>query len=101
MSYEEYTERKESGLDEPEPEPEEPATPMTADMLRARRKAEGRSGPLNLDEIEVPAELLASYMEAEAPVDEEESETGGRGQRREPRRGDSPDARRYEDLMDE
>lgn len=108
MSYEEYTERKESGLDEPEPEvdepavPEEPATPMTADMLRARRKAEGRSGPLNLDEIEVPAELLAGYMEAEAaPVDEEESETGGRGQRREPRRGDSPDARRYEDLMDE
>ena len=108
MSYEEYTERKESGLDEPEPTvdepavPEEPATPMTADMLRARRKAEGRSGPLNLDEIEVPAELLAGYMEAEAaPVDEEESETGGRGQRREPRRGDSPDARRYEDLMDE
>ena len=108
MSYEEYTERKESGLDEPEPEvdepavPEEPATPMTADMLRARRKAEGRSGPLNLDEIEVPAELLAGYMEAEAaPVDEEESETGGRGQRRVPRRGDSPDARRYEDLMDE
>ncbi len=108
MSYEEYTERKESGLDEPEPEvdepavPEEPATPMTADMLRARRKAEGRSGPLNLDEIEVPAELLAGYMEAEAaPVDEDESETGGRGQRREPRRGDSPDARRYEDLMDE
>ena len=108
MSYEEYTERKESGLDEPEPAvdepavPEEPATPMTADMLRARRKAEGRSGPLNLDEIEVPAELLAGYMEAEAaPVDEEESETGGRGQRREPRRGDSPDARRYEDLMDE
>jgi N utilization substance protein A len=108
MSYEEYTERKESGLDEPEPEvdepavPDEPATPMTADMLRARRKAEGRSGPLNLDEIEVPAELLAGYMEAEAaPVDEEESETGGRGQRREPRRGDSPDARRYEDLMDE
>ena len=108
MSYEEYTERKESGLDEPEPEvdepavPEQPATPMTADMLRARRKAEGRSGPLNLDEIEVPAELLAGYMEAEAaPVDEEEAETGGRGQRREPRRGDSPDARRYEDLMDE
>ncbi|MCE2467124.1 MAG: transcription termination/antitermination protein NusA [Caldilineaceae bacterium] len=108
MSYEEYTERKEAGLDEPEPEveepavPEKPATPMTADMLRARRKAEGRSGPLNLDEIEVPAELLASYMEAEAArVDDEESETGGRGQRREPRRGDSPDARRYEDLMDE
>lgn len=108
MSYEEYTERKEAGLDEPEPEveepagPEEPATPMTADMLRARRKAEGRSGPLNLDEIEVPAELLASYMEAEAAgVEEEEPETGGRGQRREPRRGDSPDARRYEDLMDE
>ncbi len=108
MSYEEYTERKEAGQDEPEPEveesavPEEPATPMTADMLRARRKAEGRSGPLNLDEIEVPAELLAGYMEAEAaPVDEEEPETGGRGQRREPRRGDSPDARRYEDLMDE
>ncbi len=108
MSYEEYTERKESDQDEPEPEveesavPEEPATPMTADMLRARRKAEGRSGPLNLDEIEVPAELLAGYMEAEAAsVDEEEPETGGRGQRREPRRGDSPDARRYEDLMDE
>lgn len=108
MSYEEYTERKEAGQDEPEPEveesavPEEPTTPMTADMLRARRKAEGRSGPLNLDEIEVPAELLAGYMEAEAaPVDEEEPETGGRGQRREPRRGDSPDARRYEDLMDE
>lgn len=108
MSYEEYTERKEAGQDEPEPEveetavPEEPATPLTADMLRARRKAEGRSGPLNLDEIEVPAELLAGYMEAEAaPVDEEEPETGGRGQRREPRRGDSPDARRYEDLMDE
>ncbi len=108
MSYEEYTERKEAGQDESEPEveesavPEEPATPMTADMLRARRKAEGRSGPLNLDEIEVPAELLAGYMEAEtASVDEEESETGGRGQRREPRRGDSPDARRYEDLMDE
>lgn len=108
MSYEEYTERKEAGQDEPEPEvgesavPEEPATPMTADMLRARRKAEGRSGPLNLDEIEVPAELLAGYMEAEAaPVDEEEPETGSRGQRREPRRGDSPDARRYEDLMDE
>lgn len=108
MSYEEYTERKEAGQDEPEPEveesavPEEPATPMTADMLRARRKAEGRSGPLNLDEIEVPAELLAGYMEAEAaPVDEEEPATGGRGQRREPRRGDSPDARRYEDLMDE
>ncbi len=108
MSYEEYTERKEAGLDEPEPDveepavPEEPATPMTADMLRARRKAEGRSGPLNLDEIEVPAELLAGYMEAEAArVDEEEPETGGRGQRREPRRGDSPDARRYEDLMDE
>lgn len=108
MSYEEYTERKEAGQDEPEPEveesavPEDSATPMTADMLRARRKAEGRSGPLNLDEIEVPAELLAGYMEAEAaPVDEEEPETGGRGQRREPRRGDSPDARRYEDLMDE
>lgn len=108
MSYEEYTERKEAGLDEPEPEveeptvPEEPATPMTADMLRARRKAEGRSGPLNLDEIEVPAELLAGYMEAEAArVDEEEPATGGRDQRREPRRGDSPDARRYEDLMDE
>ncbi|MXZ26442.1 MAG: hypothetical protein F4Y80_16600 [Caldilineaceae bacterium SB0665_bin_21] len=108
MSYEEFTERKEAGQDESEPEveepavPEEPATPMTADMLRARRKAEGRSGPLNLDEIEVPEELLAGYMEAEAaPTDEEESETGGRGQRREPRRGDSPDARRYEDLMDE
>ncbi|MCY4521675.1 MAG: transcription termination factor NusA [Caldilineaceae bacterium] len=108
MSYEEYTERKEAGLDESEPEveepavSEEPATSMTADMLRARRKAEGRSGPLNLDEIEVPAELLASYMEAEAARgDEEESETGSRGQRREPRRGDSPDARRYEDLMDE
>ncbi len=108
MSYEEFTERKEAGQDESVPEveepavPEEPATPMTADMLRARRKAEGRSGPLNLDEIEVPEELLAGYMEAEAaPTDEEEPATGGRGQRREPRRGDSPDARRYEDLMDE
>ena len=108
MSYEEYTERKEAGLDEPEPEveepdvAEEPTTPMTADMLRARRKAEGRSGRLNLDEIEVPAELLAGYMEAEAArTEEEEPETGSRSPRREPRRGDSPDARRYEDLMDE
>lgn len=108
MSYEEFTERKEAGLDESEPEveepavPDEPATPMTADMLRARRKAEGRSGPLNLDEIEVPEELLAGYMEAETvSTDAEEPKIGGRGQRREPRRGDSPDARRYEDLMDE
>lgn len=109
MSYEEYTERKEAGLDEPEPEvgveepaaPEEPATPMTADMLRARRKAEGR-GRLNLDEIEVPAELLAGYMEAEAARgEEEEPETESRSPRREPRRGDSPDSRRYEELMDE
>ena len=108
MSYEEYTERKEAGLDEPEPEieapaapPEEPSTPITADMLRARRKAEGRSGPLNLDEIEVPEELLAGYMEAEAARTEEEPEASSRSPRREPRRGDSPDARRYEDLMDE
>ena len=109
MSYEEYTERKEAGLDEPEPEveepaapPEEPAAPMVADLLRARRKAEGRSGRLNLDEIEVPEELLAGYMEAEAArMEEEKAKTSGRSPRREPRRGDSPDARRYEDLMDE
>ena len=117
MSYEEYTENLQQQNEAVAAEAETPGdTPdtlseeelpavITADMLRARRDAT-RTGAQSLADMEIPPELLAGY-EMDAPPDsqakeEDEDESrrrvaGPRPQRRE----GSPNAARFDELLDE
>ena len=117
MSYEEYTENLQQQNEAVAAEAETPGdTPdtlseeelpavITADMLRARRDAT-RTGAQSLADMEIPPELLAGY-EMDAPSDsqakeEDEDESrrrvaGPRPQRRE----GSPNAARFDELLDE
>ncbi len=118
MSYEEFTESHDAGLrqaeevdvDETETEKDqgEPLPDViTADMLQARKRRDPDAEPLSLDEIEVPAELLAGYEEDDGQVNEKLSENSPKrnsstGNQRTQRRTDSPDATRFnEDWLDE
>jgi len=113
MSYEEYTEnlqqQHEAAADatpDDLPEEELPAI-ITADMLKARRDTT-QTGVQNLADMEIPPELLAGY-EQEAAVDPKSAEedegdderrrraAGLRSQRRE----SSPNAARFDELLEE
>ncbi len=118
MSYEEYTESLQqqheaetetAALEDAPavvPEEELPAI-ITADMLRARRDAT-RTDAQSLADMEIPPELLAGYemdagrgnRSAEEEADEDESKRRSAGPRTK-RRESSPNAARFDDLLDE
>lgn len=118
MSYEEYTENlqqraeaaeteeAQGGQSDQQAEEELPAV-ITADMLKARR-TESLSGAQDLADIEIPAELLAGYEE-EAPSESQVKENGIDDEvkkrriaaARAQRRADSPNAARFDELLDE
>lgn len=112
MSYEEYTESlhqqqdaqtlgegKVDGQDEELPEV------ITADMLKARLSLADAERP-SLEDIEIPPELLAGYegdLGLNQPTEEEQEEANRRrpGGARGSRKTDSPNAARYDELLDE
>lgn len=116
MSYEEFTESHDAGLQKESPDSEDPesdqavAAPLpeviTADMLQARKRQQADAEPLSLDDIEVPAELLAGYEEDAGQAEEGNPEddprrprrSSGMGSQRSQRRSDSPDATRFDDA---
>lgn len=109
MTYEEFTESHDAGApdldDAAEADdgdaPSELPDVITADMLRAQ------SGPaMNLDDIEVPAELLEGYggeADDASPAAEEDEEPPAkrRGPAPSERRKDSPDATRFGEWMED
>ncbi len=114
MSYEEFTESHDAGLRKPEGEDaasgeatEALPEVITADMLQARRRQHTDDEPLNLDDIEVPAELLVGLDDEEHTGDPENKPRRNRGDnspgsQRTQRRADSPDATRFDaEWLDE
>lgn len=118
MSYEEYTENlqhqndaaetedQEGSSSDPQAEEELPAV-ITADMLKARRSG-SIDGSQDLAEMDIPAELLAGYEEENSPkgLDEEATKEEELNKRRTAaaraqRRADSPNAARFDELLDE
>lgn len=113
MSYEEYTEnlqqQHEAAADEPpddSPEEELPAV-ITADMLKARRDAT-QAGVQSLADMEIPPELLAGYEQEAAGDRKSAEEDEGDDERRRraadlrsQRRASSPNAARFDELLEE
>ncbi len=112
MSYEEYTEtlqqqgeaKTTEGTGITPSEEELPAI-ITADMLRARRDV-AQSGTQSLADMEIPPELLAGYEGAAVPDSKSPEENEGddeskRRAARSPRRASSPNATRFDELLDE
>lgn len=106
MSYEEFRDsrQKETAPSKPDAQEELPAV-ITADMLKARRAAGGAANDQDLSGIEIPPELLAGYdlgaaqAGSDAGDDEKPKTRAAASQRR--RREDSPNAARFDELLDE
>lgn len=109
MSYEEFRDsrQKETAPSKPDTQEELPAV-ITADMLKARMAAGGAANDQDLSGIEIPPELLAGYDLGAAQAggdagdegdDEKPKTRSAASQRR--RREDSPNAARFDELLDE
>ena len=109
MSYEEFRDsrQKETAPSKPDAQEELPAV-ITADMLKARRAAGGAANDQDLSGIEIPPELLAGYdlgaaqagSDAGDEGDDEKPKTRSAASQRR-RREDSPNAARFDELLDE
>ena len=109
MSYEEFRDsrQKETAPSKPDAQEELPAV-ITADMLKARRAAGGAANDQDLSGIEIPPELLAGYdlgaaqagSDAGDEGDDEKPKTRAAASQRR-RREDSPNAARFDELLDE
>lgn len=109
MSYEEFRDsrQKETAPSKPDAQEELPAV-ITADMLKARMAAGRAANDQDLSGIEIPPELLAGYDLGAAQAG---SDAGGEGDDEKPktrsaasqrrRREDSPNAARFDELLDE
>lgn len=120
MSYEEYTETlsqqqgpdtgSEGSRDEGADEEELPAV-ITADMLRARMQQSADEEEQDPADLEIPPELLAGYELAagaesadtgtDEPDEDRQSRRRSAAGPREPRRVASPNAARFDEMMDE
>ena len=107
MSYEEFRDRRQKETPKPDAPEELPAV-ITADMLKARMAAGRAANDQDLSGIEIPPELLAGYDLGAAQAGSDDGDDGddekpktraAASQRR--RREDSPNAARFDELLDE
>ena len=104
MSYEEFRDSRQKETPKPDAPEELPAV-ITADMLKARMAAGSAANDQDLSGIEIPPELLAGYDLGAAQAgsddgdDEKPKTRAAASQRR--RREDSPNAARFDELLDE
>ncbi len=104
MSYEEFRDSRQKETPKPDAQEELPAV-ITADMLKARMAAGSAANDQDLSGIEIPPELLAGYDLGAAQAgsddgdDEKPKTRSAASQRR--RREDSPNAARFDELLDE
>lgn len=112
MSYEEFRDSRQKDPSTPKPDAQEelPAV-ITADMLKARMAAGNAANDQDLSGIEIPPELLAGYNLDAAPSGSADGADNADGDGEKPktrsaasqrrRREDSPNAARFDELLDE
>lgn len=112
MSYEEFRDSRQKDPSTPKPDAQEelPAV-ITADMLKARMAAGNAANDQDLSGIEIPPELLAGYNLDASPSGSADGADNADGDGEKPktrsaasqrrRREDSPNAARFDELLDE